>query len=1111
MTIPLPGLEESKSSESIVDTNFRFPSMQTDQLQTISKSQLEPSGSGTNVQNPASVNNYQKQNLVDSIFGQTNGIGKSNGDGIHGNQNVPDIGNSGIIGSSNDKTKETSNMLYALSHMSGLQLLQYLGMKTPPISLQSNSATGGGRQNEQQTNQLQPNYENQNSHSINTNNQNQYVSSTGNQQQNNLQQTVNNNQQTGGAGTQGVYNPNTINHEQLHTSPVYMMTAGQKGQMSTSYNGQATAPNQNAITGLVTNKAKTNFDPDQLMHSMMTGNESPFNPNTYNVKQNYIEAHGWNSYTGKSPGNGTPITSVQGQAVASGMGNTGQGNGQTSFNPDSLNGAKMNFSPMAIMMSPGESKSHSNIQFTFNPDKLNTFGAGFKPGQISPVKISQMQLPSNNDPNFLFNADNINKKLTDMGRMTFVQQQQQQQQQNKPQNTNQQAFIQNAYSPNKSTGNGMFFPGSFVNQGKSGTSHTKEANHNMQISTSGNGSQQEKQGTVSKGDKSSTTQDGFPTLQSASAWGSMPGNYDKLFGDILFNADAVNAQQRQFDPEKVMQSWFEAHSITINGKASPAAQLQQNELRRPQIFNDDLSDDVANVSTSVTLPPASQSTPGIVMTTNHSVWSTVSTTNAPPSTMTTPTTTSATNSTRTATLPPSYKTTPITTPKSTQTGFNPDAINSAIGQMNFSPGNILGYGQPPSKEHNSQYSTSFNPDSVNTVNFNSGGLNMMQNGFSNGFANSGTLNKNDSNQAGFGMFGGGAFNPSTVNQASMNFDLKQQMGFPSGSNGSPGAGMFSGVYDPMKTNFESVQSPFVLNSSNNSGSSGFFSAITNSLSPFSGSFDPNKVNKESIEKGFGLGIKTGNGSSNFFSGGDSFMKQFLGMGSGGGVDNSAFIGHFDQTSVNNAVFNPNTVNNVHMNFDPSEMLEKNPGYDKTKAEKYTFDANKINNLKLNSVPPFLSQYIDPNKLKSDGKNGNKTDAKDAKSKSEFVPGLLTGGVNYGSSFNPNTANNNVVMHFSPIDMTNSVSNGNGTSNQSVSTSNGNGITFDPVAVNNGQMNFNPSSMMGKLPDHNAQSRIGTSETFDKDAFPFMGYSNSDNLYNNMNIDGSRVFGGDEND
>jgi hypothetical protein len=80
------------------------------------------------------------------------------------------------------------------------------------------------------------------------------------------------------------------------------------------------------------------------------------------------------------------------------------------------------------------------------------------------------------------------------------------------------------------------------------------------------------------------------------------------------------------------------------------------------------------------------------------------------------------------------------------------------------------------------------------------------------------------------------------------------------------------------------------------------------------------------------------------------------------------------------------VNKERMNFNPSEMLGKNPGYNKDTAESYNFDPNKVNDIHMNFIPPFV-QY-------------NKTNIKSNSTRPRFIPGLLSGGGADSSVFNP---------------------------------------------------------------------------------------------------------------
>ncbi|CAC5400466.1 unnamed protein product [Mytilus coruscus] len=336
-------------------------------------------------------------------------------------------------------------------------------------------------------------------------------------------------------------------------------------------------------------------------------------------------------------------------------------------------------------------------------------------------------------------------------------------------------------------------------------------------------------------------------------------------------------------------------------------------------------------------------------------------------------------------------------------------------QNGFVPGSLTGDGQTLQMMVNKGM---YNPNMVNQQAF------LMNNIQNTGSSN---VNNNTATQTSnrFGMAFN--FNPSSVNQAKMSFNTNQQMGMD-GSSG-PTSTNYNTFYDPNKVNQNSYINPFDKAQTNmNNMSTGQFDN-----SQFLGNFDANEVN---------MGIM-----------GNSRNSTQNGM-------NSGFGGQFNPTEVNKAYFNPNAVNKERMNFNPSEMLESNAGYDKKTAESYTFDPNKVNDIHVNFIPPFLQ---------GNSSEGNSTG-------SVFIPGLLSGGKHNSGVFDPSKMK--AGMLFNPNAMVNRNKNtteNGGTSDKSQtnvmfnpSAMIGNmkglisGASYDPNAVNKVNMHFSPNEMMKQV-------------------------------------------------
>lgn len=287
------------------------------------------------------------------------------------------------------------------------------------------------------------------------------------------------------------------------------------------------------------------------------------------------------------------------------------------------------------------------------------------------------------------------------------------------------------------------------------------------------------------------------------------------------------------------------------------------------------------------------------------------------------------------------------------------------------------------------------------------------------------------------------FNPSQVNNAKMSFDINSQLGID-GKSQSFGGQAFTGGYDPMKTNIMAIQNPFAKNNDNSSQS---FTAGTVSgyESAFVGNFNPNSINQGMMQ----TMINSKNENKTAGAGG------YFGMGMG--FDMSGYSGSFDPSSVNNAVFNPNEVNKVQMHFNPSEMLEKNPGYDADTALAYKFNPNHINNMQMHFQPSFLQN----NNGAPSSVAANVTNSSTAIAGSGFVPGLLGGGnKNEIPIFNPDSVNN-AHMHLAPIGVNNQAvtqTNNNQTSNTTAAPTEASTL-FNPNNVNNAKMSLNPGGIV----------------------------------------------------
>ncbi|XP_061173592.1 uncharacterized protein DDB_G0283357-like [Saccostrea echinata] len=290
------------------------------------------------------------------------------------------------------------------------------------------------------------------------------------------------------------------------------------------------------------------------------------------------------------------------------------------------------------------------------------------------------------------------------------------------------------------------------------------------------------------------------------------------------------------------------------------------------------------------------------------------------------------------------------------------------------------------------------------------------------------------------QFTGVGFNPSEVNNAKMNFDVNSQLGIPGGSTSLNGQTFGSG-YDPIKTNILAIQNPFATNNQSQ-GPSFTAGKVSGFGSAFIGSFNPNSVNQGMMKDLLSSQAKSNN-SGNYFG---------IGMT---GFDTSGYGGNFDPSSVNNAVFNPNEVNKIKMHFDPSEMLDKNPGYDTDKALAYKFNPNNINNMQANFQPLFLQNN-------NGHESKNSTNDSKLYNGANFVPGLLGGGSkNEIPIFNPATVNN-AHMNFSPIgvnNLPNMPNNNNNKTSNTTDSSDESYTFFNPNDIMSSSLNNHPTGII----------------------------------------------------
>ena len=362
---------------------------------------------------------------------------------------------------------------------------------------------------------------------------------------------------------------------------------------------------------------------------------------------------------------------------------------------------------------------------------------------------------------------------------------------------------------------------------------------------------------------------------------------------------------------------------------------------------------------------------------------------------------------------------PVTKTDTAYAGFDPNLINAQQGQASFVPGQIAphffdgagyssfqginqgqsaGYVKPTDQDSNLAPGIGFgmggfNPDSVNTnfanmfgndstlgLGISNNGANSMSLGFGSFGTNAGISNGSDPYQMyGYGMsFGNNGFDANAVNMPGA------QHSIAGGSNASSGS-LFDASF----------------------GGFGGFPAMNNGGYGAS-TYDANQVNQQLIQNPFASQTpnSTGNG-----------MDYFLGVSTGGqnfGAGSSyqsPFISAFDPSSVNQAVYDPNKYNNAHINFDPLEMLSKNPGMDKATLQSASFDPDKANNAytQINFSP--VGMIASTLGLNTTVLNGATFDPSTA-GQASFIPSQM--GNPYTQSSSNQSSNNQPV--FDPVEI-----------------------------------------------------------------------------------------------
>ena len=420
----------------------------------------------------------------------------------------------------------------------------------------------------------------------------------------------------------------------------------------------------------------------------------------------------------------------------------------------------------------------------------------------------------------------------------------------------------------------------------------------------------------------------------------------------------------------------------------------------------------------------------------------------------------------TAKISPTY--TPSSSSNDGFLGFDPNLINSKQGQSSFRPGQMMpslsggsGQNQPLSS---GDFSSPYDPNSNTAmgINFNFQSLlglprdnpNSTNSGLGLGTSSGGSVmnadntfpastNMNFNNMLGnttshgFAMsgfenaFGVGGFDASAANSGT------------SGSSASFGMSFGGNGFDPNAVNtpgfgIPSTQSG-VTNASNSGmnqnsfGGTGYPSIHGGGYG--TGMYNANLINQQLIQNPYAGTAPNVTGNS---------MASLLGVSPGGQAPassyQSAFISAFDPSSVNQAVYDPNKFNTAHMNFDPLEMLSKNPGMDENVLQSASFDPNKANDqyTQINFSPMgMLDNSIGRN---SSVFQGAATFDPASAGQASFIPSQMGMPVANGSSVH--TSKNQ--PSFDPVQLMQQLMQDSG--------------RFLPGSSGTEQMNFDPSAM-----------------------------------------------------
>ncbi|KAK3090893.1 hypothetical protein FSP39_015528 [Pinctada imbricata] len=727
------------------------------------------------------------------------------------------------------------------------------------------------------------------------------------------------------------------------------------------------------------------------MNSLLSSDASSFNPDKFTASQSYVSTNSWSSpYAGKPTGYSGMFLkedkSKQNSGPTGGQKPKQELHGMQQQMSQTQYNAKMNFVPTNMMLPGGAPIDSSDLKFSFDPDKINQFFGTFRPGQIA---------PSVNGPKAESSERNEEKS-------------------DKPKDDK-----ENEES----------------HDDKEAKSERKSGAHAQQEQTQSHQSQIM---------PFNTNQGSFAQLDPLPKY--FMGNFGGSNPFYFHNNDEQVSQEPEYESFEFVPGRMVPSRQKRSGKEEgrskkiSAENVMRALMANMKFFEKFFRHDVANQEqveekkSQVPVNRDSRQNLTIVNSTMTTVQPTTTTAQVTTTLPSSTTITVITNVTSTNNTSTKIKVNPTKQQSSSSGGFNPDAVNAGQAQQGGAPVSMFAYGNPSGFNPNSaNKNTGFNP--AMSPGMTATAFSGMQ------FGQLGPRLANSSSKMDpFGMNMNANFDPSKFNSIHMNFDMNSQLGIMGNPNGSPsGSQAFSGGYDPMKTNLMALQNPFTPGSANGNSSKTGMNQYGGGNNAFMKPFNPNALN----EALFG---KIENGPSNSTNGGSDadFSSFYLGMGGGSG-----FGGSFDPSRVNNAVFNPDEVNKIRIHFDPSEMLERNPGYDKNVASTYNFDPNKVNQMQgQNVVPPFLGQNQGQS---TPGSTDNKTKADSFGQPSEFHPGMLSGGGNQGIKFDPNKYNN-ITLQMNPMSQTNQI--------QSLINPANNSLSFDPTAVNNMQMNYNPYQMIG---------------------------------------------------